>query len=780
MKILDRYILITFLRTFFSVFIIFMFIFVLQGVWLYIAELAGKDLDISVTAKFILYYMPKLIPLVVPLTILLSSIMVFGNFAENYEFAAMKSTGISLQRAMRSLSVFIVALGIACFFFANNVIPWGEYNFYNLRRNIAKVKPALAIAEGQFNEIGNINIKVEKKSGDRGQFLENVVIHQKSSVKSGNYKVIVSEKGELKSSPNSNVLQLELINGNYYEEIVNRDARKNVDKPHARSYFDNYIINVDLEILNSEDLDEKNHKGRHSMQNIDQLTYTIDSLKQQQKEDYKLLSKTLYSRTTYSALNLNINTPEKDSLFSGEILDLFNAGQKVQIANLAINSANSTRQIIDSNKNNFETKTIWLNKHIIALHDKFVLAFACIILFFVGAPLGALIRKGGLGLPMVIAIVLFLTYHFFGIFAKNSAEKGSFSPIIGSWLSTAVMLPLSIYLTTRATNDKGAFEVETILRPLKKLFNLQKNEVRDKSFLDIESEDYKTLKGFDDSKLIQIIKNHRDFDYKYEHKNSAIAILNERGITEQELRLAGHLSNRKHDEIISLKNEYEEDSKLAFIFYFIMTAFNVVAGVFNNNGPQSLAMIFFIVGIICFLIFITAVIKSIIKHIDLFKALGKSRSANGAILYFLGMPLYFIFYFIQKRQIDSELFKINENNNAIKDELSGHSKKILKDYRDYSNTSLVSFLIGGILLGLYFICKNNKMPEIAEASLSLSIVALVFFVIYVIVETFVYLKLYKIIDRKDRRINALALFLLTPFYPLRYFTLRNKVNQDFS
>ena len=217
MKILDRYILITFLRTFFSVFIIFMFIFVLQGVWLYIAELAGKDLDISVTAKFILYYMPKLIPLVVPLTVLLSSIMVFGNFAENYEFAAMKSTGISLQRAMRSLSVFIVALGIACFFFANNVIPWGEYNFYNLRRNIAKVKPALAIAEGQFNEIGNINIKVESKSGDRGQYLHGVVIHQKSSKRTGNYKVIVSEKGELKSAPDSNVLQLELINGNYYE-----------------------------------------------------------------------------------------------------------------------------------------------------------------------------------------------------------------------------------------------------------------------------------------------------------------------------------------------------------------------------------------------------------------------------------------------------------------------------------------------------------------------------------------------------------------------------------
>jgi lipopolysaccharide export system permease protein len=470
-KILDRYILITFLRTFFSVFIIFMFIFVLQGVWLYIAELAGKDLDVSVTAKFILYYMPKLIPLVVPLTILLSSIMVFGNFAENYEFAAMKSTGISLQRAMRSLSVFIIALGIGCFFFANNVIPWGEYNFYNLRRNIAKVKPALAIAEGQFNEIGNINIKVDKKTGDRDQFLEGVIIHQKSTVRQGNYKVIVSEKGELKSSTDSNILQLELINGNYYEEVLNKDTRKNINKPHAKSYFDNYIINVDLEILNSEDLNEKDHTSRYNMLNVQQLKFTIDSLKKMRKDDYYALSETLYNRSNYDALNRNIDSTNTDSLYIGKnILDIFSIKNKIQIVNLAINSSNSTQQIIDSNKKTFETKAIWMNRHTIALHDKFVLAFACIILFFVGAPLGALIRKGGLGLPMVIAIVLFLTYHFFGIFAKNSAKTGSFSPIIGSWLSTAVMLPLSIYLTTRATNDKGVFQFDAILVPLKRLF----------------------------------------------------------------------------------------------------------------------------------------------------------------------------------------------------------------------------------------------------------------------------------------------------------------------
>ena len=651
MKILDRYILITFLKTFFSVFIIFMFIFVLQGIWLYIAELAGKDLDIAVTAKFILYYMPKLIPLVVPLTILLSSIMVFGNFAENYEFAAMKSTGISLQRAMRSLSVFIVALGIGCFFFANNVIPWGEYNFYNLRRNIAKVKPALAIAEGQFNEIGNINIKVDKKTGDRGQFLENVIIHDKNTARPGNFKVIASEKGELKSSVSSNVLQLELINGNYYEEVVNKDRRKDVNKPHVRSYFDSYIINVDLESLNKEDLDEKNHKGRHSMQNINQLTYTIDSLENKRKDDYKTLANTLYNRTTYAALNLNIDFTAKEKPYEGDILDLFNTKSKIQAINLALNSANSTQQIIDSNKRNFESKQVHLNKHIISLHDKFVLALACIILFFVGAPLGALIRKGGLGLPIVIAVVLFLTYHFFGIFASNSAEKGSFSPIIGSWLSTAVMLPLSIYLTTRATNDKGVFQFDAILVPLKRLFT-PKNKLQ---LSESETKSYNYYKRYSVEELVNIIKEQDEFDLNKKPKEIALHNLLNRNIPLEDLKTEG-------------------------------------------------------------------------------------------------------------LEVDDKLIK---------------ARSLLRDYKDYSKTSLVSFSIGAILLVLHFVFKNNKLPQIAEASLSLSIIAFIFFIIYVVVDAVVRSKFYKTIEHKSSKVNPLILILTLPLYPLKYLVLRNKIGQDF-
>ena len=216
-----------------------MLIFILQSVWLYISELAGKDLEIDVIFKFLIYVSPRLIVLVLPLTILLSSIMVFGSFAENYEFAAMKSTGISLQRTMRSLSVFIVLLAVTTFFFANNVIPSAEFKFYNLRRNIAKVKPAMAIAEGQFNQIGSINIKVAKKTGDRGQYLEDVIIHQKKGNYPGNYTVIKSKTGELTSSIDSDVLQLVLYNGNYYDALQPKDYNeRELKKPFIKSFFE--------------------------------------------------------------------------------------------------------------------------------------------------------------------------------------------------------------------------------------------------------------------------------------------------------------------------------------------------------------------------------------------------------------------------------------------------------------------------------------------------------------------------------------------------------------
>ena len=259
-----------------------MFIFILQTIWLYIKDLAGKDLDFFVIMKFLMYFSPRLVTLVLPLTILLTSIMTFGNFAENYEFAAMKSSGISLQRAMRSLTFFIVGLSVVSFLFANHVIPAAEFESLNLRRNIAKVKPAMALSKGQYNEIGDTYIiKIADKSGDNDQFLNDVIIYQKDPSRQGNFTVIKAKEGELISAGDDNVLSLKLKDGNYYNEIEQKDYRKKSRQPFVKSYFETYTINIDLSELDNVDMEEKSIDNAYTMLNVAKLDSSITDLSKQ-------------------------------------------------------------------------------------------------------------------------------------------------------------------------------------------------------------------------------------------------------------------------------------------------------------------------------------------------------------------------------------------------------------------------------------------------------------------------------------------------------------------
>ena len=586
-----------------------MLIFVLQTIWLYIKELAGKDLDVIVIAKFLLYFSPKLIPLVLPLTILLASIMVFGNFAENYEFAAMKSTGISLQRSMAGLSIFIVIIGVTTFFFSNNVIPWAEYNSYNLRKNIAKLKPAMAIAEGQFNDVGNINIKVAKKSGERGQYLKDIVIHKKSPRGIGNYTTIIADNGELIGEEDSDIIQLILFDGNYYDDTPPKKYKDKNRRPFVKSYFEKYTFNIDLSNLNNVDLDDKNYSDKYTMLNISDLNYTIDSLKIEQKSDYKDFSKSLYNRAGIPNLNkgLNINKDSlqvQDTLKTKDFINHLNSTKKEQLIDIAINSVTSTQQIISTKRQNLKGKNIWLNKHIMALHDKIALGLACIILFFVGAPLGALIRKGGLGLPMVVAIFLFLTYHFIGIFAKNSAKDGSFSPVFATWFSTLIMLPLGIYLTKRATADRGLFDIDGFIEPIKALF-----KSKDKSF---------TKK-------------------------------NDQGLHIEEA-LVGSIKR-------SFSN-YKSYSKFAIIHYSISVVLFVLYFVFKNNKLQPLADASIQISAIALVIFIIYCIWSYTHMRAIYNSLNRPERKPNTILLILGLPFYFLTYKLLGNKLKEDLKQI--------------------------------------------------------------------------------------------------------------------------
>jgi lipopolysaccharide export system permease protein len=530
---------------FFSSFVILMFIFIFQTIWLFIDDLAGKGLDFVIIGKFLFYLLPNLTEKVLPLTVLLSSILTFGALAENYEFAAMKASGISLQRAMLYLIVFVVFLGGVAFYFANTVIPISEQKIYNLRRNIASMKPAAVIVEGVFSDFEGRNIKVSRKYGENDAFLEDVIIHMKSGLQR-NTTVIRALKGELISGEGSDIIQLKLMDGHYYEELIQKSGTAGNSHPFTKADFDTYIMNIEIPD-NLEDLEADRNIETDKMKNVSRLITDIDSIKVHNKKMVEAFSSSISGRMgafpvrdrdTLSvaadsllsipdslrsssvsrikipeavAKTIGANSKTSDSVDSSDSTDFSDSLQATEGSDTDFKSSEfktkqerpyvegdplspfkpwEQGQILDASKNSvrnllnsvrgkgedLELSYKRYNLHILSLHKKFALAFSCIILFFVGAPLGAIIRKGGLGLPMVIAIVLFLAYYFFGVFAGNYAKEGNIHPILGAWLPTLIMLPMGIWLTRRATADRGLMSFGHFMDFLKERFSRAKKE----------------------------------------------------------------------------------------------------------------------------------------------------------------------------------------------------------------------------------------------------------------------------------------------------------------
>ena len=636
-----------------------MMIFLLQSVWVYISELAGKELEIEIIFKFLVYVSPRIVVLVLPLSILLASIMVFGGFSENYEFAAMKSTGISLQRAMKSLSIFIVLLAVLSFFFANSVIPLAEFNFFNLRRNIAKVKPAMAIAEGQFNQLNNINIKVSEKSGNNGQYLKDVIIHQKKGGVTGNYTVIKSNTGEFISDESSNVLQLVLIDGNYYDEIQPADYTKRTkNKPQVKSKFEKYIINIDLSKFNDIDFESQDNVTKHTMLNVIDLNTALDSLNKSRDLLFTNFSKVMLQRSNQPSLNQNYKITEKDSLSNDlDILKLFKEQKVIQLIDISKNFVKTAKKDLKVKTKRMLLSQVNINKHIVALHDKFALGLSCIILFFVGAPLGALIRKGGIGLPLVIAILIFLTYHFISIFAKNSSEDSSMDPVLASWLSSLILLPFSIYLTNRATKDRALIDFDSILIPLKSLV-ISSNDTELSGSVPASTDKISELKEYENSQLIEIIKEYRKLGYSLKYRNYAIQTLNKRGVSELELKMRGYLTNLTYENALKLYLDFKENSKLALIFYLLSVLTGLIGSVLNNLGFNFFGSLILGIAVVSLIFYLIVLQKSVINQSLFYEIISANFFKKSFILIILGLPLFYFYRSFFVRKMEEELLKI--------------------------------------------------------------------------------------------------------------------------
>ena len=635
-----------------------MLIFLLQSVWVYIAELAGKDLDIKVIFKFLIYVSPRIVVLVLPLTVLLVSIMVFGNFSENYEFAAMKSTGISLQRAMKSLSIFIFLLSIVSFFFANNVIPLAEYNFFNLRRNIARVKPAMAIAEGQFNQLKDINIKVAKKSGNNGQYLKDVIIHQKKGNTFGNYTVIKSDTGEFISDETSDVLQLILYDGNYYDELQPANYKKRTkNRPLIKSTFDKYVINIDISDFNNVDFEKKDASSRYNMLGIIELNKTIDSLYRLEKESNISFSNKMLLKSKRKNLIETYKSESTDSTDINDVLELFNQNKKIELLNYGLNSIKNSKEDIKIKSRSVQIATTNINKHIIAFHDKFALALMCIVLFFVGAPLGALIRKGGIGLPMVIAILIFLTYHFISIFAKNSSEDSSLDPVFATWLGGLIMLPFSIYLTSRATKDRALIDMDAILIPLKK--KLVKSPIPlNNNHKYISSFDKLKLSEIKNSKLFDIVKNYHYYGLNEKNKNAVLKEIKIRGIKYSEIEILAMTNNKKYNAGLRFLKDYHENATIGVIAHVLFLVFGIVGLILKSNNTNIIGHLFIIISIFALTLFLVIFPKILSNQSNFYKLIDKNFN-NNAVFIILSIPLFFLYRLYFNKKMGEDLMKIN-------------------------------------------------------------------------------------------------------------------------
>lgn len=434
----------------------------MQFLWKYIDDLVGKGLEWHIIAELMFYASASLVSLALPLSILLSSIMTMGSLGEHYELVALRSAGISLGRVMYPLIIFSILISLLAFYFSNNLLPIANLKMGTLLYDIRHKKPTLDLKPGIFYKgIDGFAIRVGSK-GDDEVTLYDVMIYDHSENK-GNNKVVVADSGRMEFE-GDRYLMLTLFSGKSYEQQDNR-SRSDQSYPHIRNQFDKDVFRFDMSEFTMNRSNEEIFKDNYRMQSLGQLVTNIDTMKvnmgQRRVNFYENLKR-----------NFKYLTLANDSVVvSGEsyrgILERFAPIDYRRMVEASLNMARSTKSYVSSAGDDVKARTNRLNRYWIEAHRKFTLSIACLILFFIGAPLGAIIRKGGLGLPAVFAIIFFLIYYLLSITGEKFSKEGVWTVWEGMWLSSAVLLPVGLFLTYKATTDSKIFEWEFYLKPVK-------------------------------------------------------------------------------------------------------------------------------------------------------------------------------------------------------------------------------------------------------------------------------------------------------------------------
>ncbi|MEY4329837.1 MAG: hypothetical protein RL609_585 [Bacteroidota bacterium] len=447
-KKISKVLLRAFIGPFIVTFMVSLFVFELQFIWLYIDDLMGKGLSFWIILQLLLFVSARIVNMALPLAILMSSIMTIGALSEHNELTAMKSAGLSLGRIFRPLIVFIAGLSLVAFFFANNIWPIANLKYRTLLFSIVQQKPALSLTEGQFYDgIDGISIRVMKKNTESGE-LQDILIYDHRDPGRGNRTVIRAEKGNMQQTDDKRWLILQMQNGVTYDEMDEKRSR-HPKHPALASHFDQMTLRIDISSLFFSKDDEEVFKNAFEMMTINQLDHALvgfdaelDSMDHHWKinNEKKLRLTDDFKNVSSSSVSLQSQMP------------LTIQGKTIQSAIDA-----TRRDMVQIQKIKIEKEDLlkFANRHKIEWHRKFFLAISCIVLFFVGAPLGAILRKGGLGLPSVIALLLFIVFEMLTIAGEKMAKAFIIEPWLGMWISTLVMVPICILVMYSANQEKS-------------------------------------------------------------------------------------------------------------------------------------------------------------------------------------------------------------------------------------------------------------------------------------------------------------------------------------
>lgn len=487
-KRMDIFILQSFVPLFMMTFCICLFIVLMQFLWRYIDDLVGKGLGVDVIAELFFYAALTMIPMALPLAILLASLMTFGNLGEQFELTAMKASGISLLRTMAPLIVLMVMIATGAFFFQNDVLPVAQTKMWTLLYSMRQKSPELEIPEGVFyDQIPGYNLFVQEKNRDTGVLYEMMIYDVSKGFE--NSSIILADSGKMSITPDKTHLFLRLWNGESFENIRDAGASNMRNVPYRRESFSQKDIMLKFD-ANFNRMDEQGMRSQYVGKNMAELQASIDSMSHRVDSigdiygtalrEYPYMGLRRYdSKTDDEGRSYKLRRPDValarpvdvDSVFRGS-----SSGVRINYLSQALTKAERILEEYKYKSQTMAEEQKLIRRHAIELQKKFTLSFACVIFFFIGAPLGAIIRKGGLGTPLVISVFLFIFYYIIDNMGYKFARDGKWEVWEGMWLSAAVLLPLGIFFTYKAVNDSAVFNKDAYLNFFRRFFGV--SEVR--------------------------------------------------------------------------------------------------------------------------------------------------------------------------------------------------------------------------------------------------------------------------------------------------------------